>query len=296
MEFRHLEIFLAVAETKSFSKAAVRLFLSQSTVSSHIKNLESELQKSLFIRSTKNVQLSPDGCTFLRYAKSILQMREAALEALNAPAETILRIGASTIPSGYLLPKLLQGFHDSHPHTFFDIQQGDSEEILEKILDGSLELGFIGKKEDTPKCVFLPFCEDDLVLALPANQHYFHLLNQNLSIQEILKEPVILREPGSGTRKAADLYLDSIHLSPEHLNVIARTNDLESTKRMIQNGMGISILSKYTVKDLEAQGVILTLPLHSGIRRSFYIVYRKDNALKSAFQDFIQYVRQQDFS
>lgn len=296
MEFRHLEIFLAVAETKSFSKAAVHLFLSQSTVSSHIKNLESELQKSLFIRSTKNVQLSSDGCTFLRYAKSILQMREAALEALNAPAETILRIGASTIPSGYLLPKLLQGFHDSHPHTFFDIQQGDSEEILEKILDGSLELGFIGKKEDTPKCVFLPFCEDDLVLALPANQHYFHLLNQNLSIQEILKEPVILREPGSGTRKAADLYLDSIHLSPEHLNVIARTNDLESTKRMIQNGMGISILSKYTVKDLEAQGVILTLPLHSGIRRSFYIVYRKDNALKSAFQDFIQYVRQQDFS
>lgn len=296
MEFRHLEIFLAVAETKSFSKAAARLFLSQSTVSSHIKNLESELQKSLFIRSTKNVQLSPDGCTFLRYAKSILQMREAAFEALNTPTETILRIGASTIPSGYLLPKLLQGFHDSHPHTFFDIQQGDSEEILEKILDGSLELGFIGKKEDTPKCVFLPFCEDDLVLALPANQHYFHLLNQNSSIQEILKEPVILREPGSGTRKAADLYLDSIHLSPEHLNVIARTNDLESTKRMIQNGMGISILSKYTVKDLEDQGVILTLPLHSGIRRSFYIVYRKDNALKSAFHDFIQYVRQQDFS
>ena len=296
MEFRHLEIFLAVAETKSFSKAAKHLFLSQSTVSSHIKNLESELQKPLFIRSTKSVELSPDGCTFLRYANSILEMREAALEALNAPSETILRIGASTIPSGYLLPRLLRGFHDSHPHTFFDIQQGDSGEILEKILDGSLELGFIGKKEDTLKCVFLPFCKDDLVLALPANQYYFHLLNQNPPIQEILEEPVILREQGSGTRKAADLYLDSIHLSPENLNVIARTNDLESTKRMIQNGMGISILSKYAVKDLEAQGVILTLPLESGIHRSFYIVYRKDNPLKSAFQDFIQYVKCQDFS
>ena len=147
MEFRHLEIFLAVAETKSFSKAAKHLFLSQSTVSSHIKNLESELQKPLFIRSTKSVELSPDGCTFLRYANSILEMREAALEALNAPSETILRIGASTIPSGYLLPRLLRGFHDSHPHTFFDIQQGDSGKILEKILDGSLELGFIGKKK-----------------------------------------------------------------------------------------------------------------------------------------------------
>ena len=122
------------------------------------------------------------------------------------------------------------------------------------------------------------------------------MLNQNPPIQEILKEPVILREQGSGTRKAADLYLDSIHLSPENLNVIARTNDLESTKRMIQNGMGISILSKYAVKDLEAQGVILTLPLESGIHRSFYIVYRKDNPLKSAFQDFIQYVKCQDFS
>ena len=85
-------------------------------------------------------------------------------------------------------------------------------------------------------------------------------------------------------------------MSPEHLNVIARTNDLESTKRMIQNGMGISILSKYAVRDLETQGLILTLPLHSNVRRSFYIVYRKDNSLKSAFQDFIQYVKCQDFS
>ena len=295
MEFHQLEIFLAVADTKRFSKAAKRLFLSQSTISSHIKNLEAELQKTLFIRSTKSVRLSPDGYIFLRYAEAMLKTREAALEALNTPSGIILRIGASTIPSSYLLPDLLQGFRETHPYTFFDIQQGDSSEILEKIMDGSLEVGFIGKKEDTSKCVFLPFCKDHLVLAAPASPYYLSLFRRNPPITELLKEPIILREQGSGTRKAADLYLDSIGISTDSLHVIARTNDLEAVKQMIRNGMGISILSHYAVKDLQERGQILVHPLSSEIQRSFYIVYRSDNTLKTAFQDFIKYIRHLDF-
>ena len=154
MEFRQLEVFVTVAETKSFSKAADYLYLTQSTVSSHIKNLEKEIKKKLFIRSTKSLKLTREGASFLWYARRIIETRDAALENINSTTKHILHLGASTIPSGYLLPKLLAGFRKKYPHICFDIKQGDSTDIQEKIIDGTIELGLVGKKSEAAQCAF----------------------------------------------------------------------------------------------------------------------------------------------
>lgn len=287
MEFRQLEVFAAVAETKSFSKAAEYLYLTQSTVSTHIRKLEEELQTKLIIRSTKSVRLTQEGTTFLRYVRRILETKNTALEAISSPSPEIFRLGASTIPSGYLLPGLLSEFRKTHPFIVFDIRQGDSDDILEQILDGSAELGLIGKKADPSRCVSIPFCEDELVIAMPADEHHRTFLEGSRNLTQLLREPLIMREQGSGTQKAADQFIDSLGLSPDDLNIIASVNDLEAIKQLVRNGTGISIMSRFSVRDFEERGQILTLSLAEQISRQFYMVYLKSKRPRAFVQDFI---------
>lgn len=289
MEFRQLEVFAAVAEQMSFSKAAEQLYLTQSTASSHVKNLEKELGKQLIFRTTKHLQLTEEGQRLLPYVKRILETRDAALEELKGPTEELLHLGASTIPSGYLLPKLLGGFRRLHPNLYFSIKQGDSHEIQERVLDGSLEVGFVGSKSPSTYCVNLPFCTDQLVLVTPSTDHYLALRQRGCGYRELLREPIILRERGSGTQKAADRFLESVQIRREQLNPVAEINDLESIKQMIVGGMGVSICSRFAVADLEAQGQAILYPLPSDIRRCFYITYLKSRTLKPTLKALIQY-------
>lgn len=291
MEFRQLEVFAAVAEQKSVSKAAEQLYLTQSTASSHLKNLERELGKQLIFRTTKHLQLTEEGQRLLPYARRILETRNAALKELQEPSEQLLHLGASTIPSGYLLPKILGGFRRLHPNFYFSIKQGDSREIQEQVLDGTLEVGFVGSECPSSHCVNLPFCTDQLVLVTPSTRHYLALRQQGCTYRDLLGEPIILRERGSGTQKAADQFLASIHVDPSQLHPVAEINDLESIKQMIVGGMGVSICSRFAVADLEAQGQAILYPLPSEIRRRFYITYLKARTLKPALRALIQYAR-----
>lgn len=290
MEFRQLEAFAAVADMKSFSLAADALFLSQSTVSTHIKNLEKELQKNLIIRTTKSLQLTSDGILFLEYAKRIIETRDAAIESLNAPSDLTIHLGASTIPSSYLLPPLLSSFRTTHPSVLFNITQSDSSEILSKILDGSIELGIIGEDASSPKCACIPFCSDELVLVTPATPYYQDLKKSEPDLCDLLLEPMLLREQGSGTQKAANRFLDALNIREEDLHVVAKTNNPESIKRMIVNGMGVALLSGLASKDLEEHGLVISYPLPPQFSRKFYIAYLKSRTLSSSLQDFIRHV------
>ena len=100
MEFRQLEAFVATAELKSFSQAAKYLYLSQSTISSHVQNLEDDLGRKLLLRTTKSITLTPEGETFLSYARKIVETKDQAVLSLQQSSKSMLHIGASSIPSG----------------------------------------------------------------------------------------------------------------------------------------------------------------------------------------------------
>ena len=216
-------------------------------------------------------------------------MREASLVALSSPSEHLLRLGASTIPSGYLLPGVLSGFQGSHPHVSFEIQQGDSQQIFEKVLDGSVDLGFIGTEYPSSQCISLPFCNDELVLVMPATEHFRSLKQQSSPLSLLLKEPVILRESGSGTQKIVDQYLESLKISRQDLRIVAQVNDPEALKRMILKGMGVAICSYFAVKDLAERQQLLIWPLKTEIQRKFYIIHAKSCNLSPVLQEFIKY-------
>ncbi len=291
MDFRQLEAFLAVVNLKSFSKAAERLYLTQPTISSHIRSLEKELGTVLIRRTTKTFQMTYEGEKFYRYAKRLVELKDAAVQDINKESRMIVRLGASTIPSTYLLPELLPAFRKKQPNVYFDVKQGDSGLVEERVLDGTLDIGLTGTTPLSSECHSEVFCQDELVIATPATSHYIQLMSQNVSIHELLKEPIIMRERGSGTQKEASRYLEQIHVSTEDLNIVTYINDPESIKGMIVNGMGISMISGFAAKDLEERGQILTFRPEPRTKRNFYIIYKKDNAMNHYLSEFKSFVK-----
>ena len=294
MEFKQLEAFVAVVDYGSFSEAARRLYLTQPTISAHIRSLEDELHMKLIIRTTKKITITAKGYQLYDGAVRMLEIRNNLLENFTGVHKHMIDLAASTIPSSYLLPELLVAFGKTHPNVYFHSLQSDSSDSISRVLDGSVDLALVGQNTRDESCVFVPFCHDELVIATPVNEHYLVLKDQETPalFHDFIEDPIIIREKGSGTKKEMDLFLECIGVTTSSLNVIARMNDLESIKKSIVNGLGISILSARSVADLQRTKQILVFPLgESSHKRSFYIVYSKNRILKPHVKQFIQFVR-----
>ena len=294
MEFKQLEAFVAVVDYGSFSEAARRLYLTQPTISAHIRSLEEELHMKLIVRTTKKTNITDKGYQLYDSAVRMLEIRNNLLENFTGSHRHMIDLAASTIPSSYLLPELLAAFGKTHPDVYFHSMQSDSSDSISRVLDGTVDLALVGQNTRDESCVFVPFCHDELVIATPVNDHYLGLKDQELPIvfHDFIKDPIIIREKGSGTKKEMDLFLERIGVTTSSLNVIARMNDLESIKKSIVNGLGISILSARSVADLQRTKQLLVFPLgDTAHKRSFYIVYSKNRILKPHVKQFIQFVR-----
>ena len=295
MEFKQLEAFVAVVDYGSFSEAARKLYLTQPTISAHIRSLEEELHARLIIRTTKKLTITTKGYQLYDSAFRILDIRNNLLENFTGSRKQIIDLAASTIPSSYLLPELLAGFGRMYPDVYFHSWQTDSSGAINRVLDGTVDLALTGQNTGDDSCVFIPFCQDNMVIATPVNDHYLNLKQkeQPVVFQDFIKNPVIIREKGSGTKKEMDIFLENAGIEPSSLNVVARMNDLESIKKSIVNGLGFSILSTRSVVDLQKTKQILLFPLEeSAHKRSFYIVYSKNRILKSHVRQFIHYVKE----
>lgn len=293
MEFKQLEAFIAVVDYNSFSEAARRLHLTQPTISAHIRTLETELHSRLIVRTTKKLTITARGYQLYDCAIRMLNIRNNLIEEFTSSNKKIIDLAASTIPSSYFLPELLGAFGKQCANVYFHAWQTNSIGAIQKILDGSVDLGLVGQKTDEKTCHFIPFCTDSLVVAAPVNEYFLHLQGSKVTFQDFLKEPFIIRESHSGTKKEMDLFLERQKLSAEDLNIIASMNDLESIKQSIVNGLGISILSARSVKDLEKTKQILLFPLEeSAPVRTFYIVYSKNRILKPHVKQFIKFTKE----
>ena len=252
MEFKQLRSFVTVAEQSSFTKAARILYISQPTISTHIRQLEAELNASLIIRTTKNVELTAKGQEVYGYAVSILNMQDRMIRSCGSEKRKILQLGASTIPSAYVLPEVLPAFGRLHPDVYFVVHQGDSQSVTDAILDKVYDLGLIGMKCSVPGLDCIPFCEDHMVFITPVSEPFLRLQEEadpEPVIRRLLEEPIILREKGSGSQKSADRFLAAIKVNEKDLKVAARINDQEAIKNMVAGGLGVSIISERAARN-----------------------------------------------
>ena len=278
MELKQLESFVSVADNLSFSKAARSLYLTQPTVSAHIAQLEKELGCRLFERTTKSLRLTENGKSIYPLAARMVALKNSIEEETKDKGEKTVCIGASTIPATYLLPAVIAQLSAKNDIRF-KVSQGNSAEVEEMVSDGAVEAGVIGRAPQLKGIEGEMICKDTMVLVTPVNAYYTKLRKSKAGTERLLEEPLILREEGSGTQKAADSFLEE-H-SGKGLNVIIRSNNQEAIKRMVAEGAGVSVMSYHAAKDMEKEGKLYCYPLQLREERGFYIVYRSGKALSA---------------
>ena len=288
ISFKQLESFVAVCQKGSFSKAAEELFLSQSTISTHINNLELALNSRLFYRKPGNKPvLTPKGEKVFLEAKIILD-RLNAISRVNED-ETRLSLGASTVPGQYLLPTLTASFHEVFPKCTFKIRGGNSGQVFKLLKSGEISLGIVGEKEEEKEFSYELLCRDRFVVICP-NREPFSSLPKSSGKEIILKEPFLVREGSSGTRKYLETYLKKIGSSMESLNIVGEYDDSESIKLSAMGNMGVSLLSVLSVREEIKSGKLLSFDL--GEEESFrdiYFVYKKDHFLLPMEEKFVKF-------
>jgi DNA-binding transcriptional LysR family regulator len=295
IDFRHLETFCRVAEVKSFSRAADDLFLTQPTVSGHILSLEKPLSLRLFDRTGREVRLTKAGEVFLRYASKILTIRKDLLNALSEFSQGIrgeLSLGASTIPGEYLLPKLMGDFKKDHPHFSLSLKIADTKEIVQYVLQGNVEFGMIGAKVNHPSLHYEKYEEDEIIVVAPAG----HPLagKKRIDLENLLKEPWIIREEGSGTQMAVDKVLRRKGKSLRAFNVVTEMGSTSSMKEGVKARLGLAFISARATEEELNQGLLSRIAVEGmeSISRQIYIVSHRGRTLSPIGMEFLRFLKE----
>lgn len=293
IDFRHLETFCRVADLKSFSKAADDLFLTQPTVSGHILSLEHSLSLRLFDRTGREVRLTKAGEVFLRYASRILSSRRDLLNALSEFSQGIrgeLSLGASTIPGEYLLPKLMGDFRKEHPHFILSLKIADTREVVQWVLQGDVEYGMIGGKLNHNFLHHEKYEKDDIIAVGPSG----HPLTKKKKVDlvDLLKEPWIIREEGSGTQMAVEKALRKKGKSLKQFDVAMEMGSTSSVKEGVKAGLGLAFISKRAVEEELNQGILSRICIEGidPISRQFYIVSHRGRTLSPIGMEFLRFL------
>ena len=293
MELKQLQSFCAVVKHKSFTKAAEKLFLSQPTISTHVRQLEEEFQTSLIVRTTKSVEVTPRGQELYECACNIVNLRDNLMRSWSDEDEKMIRIGASTIPSAYMLPQILPAFRAIRPASQFHVFQSDSQGIVDGLLCGAFDVGLIGADMHEETLELTPFYADRMVLITPVNEHFLQFSeNGGITLEEICREPMLLREKGSGSKKCISSYFERVGVDENDLIITARLNDQESIKNLVAGGLGISIISEKAAEDAVKAGHLLTFSLpEAGARRYLYVACRRGAPMSGQTQQFVSFVK-----
>ena len=293
MDLRQLEIFVKVAELGSFSKAAEALFLTQPTISEHIRTLEDELGVRLLDRLGRGAAVTKGGALLLSHAHRMLALsREArqAMESFLGRMSGELLVGASTIPGEYILPALIGRFKEKFPDIAITLLIGGSQAVTEWVVEGRAEIGMVGARSSHRSIESRELFPDDIVLIVSA-AHPWHGRKQ-VTMDELRAEPLLLRERGSGTRKALETALEAAGTGIAALRVVGEMGSTQAIKQAVKAGVGVSLLSRRAVEEECRAGSLWCLRVKDlKIRRAFYLVTHRDRSrspLAEAFRAFVE--------
>ncbi|GFO59907.1 LysR family transcriptional regulator [Geomonas silvestris] len=294
MNLKQLEVFINVAESGSFSKGAEATFITQSTVSQHISALESEFGLKLLDRTGKGALLTEGGKLLLERARRLVEYaREitVAVDRFKGVEEAVLRIAGSSIPGEYIIPAALPLLLGKFPGLTLIQAQGDSQDVLDKLKAEQVEFGVVGAALEDDAIEYTPFAKDHLVLIAPAGHRWAG--SGPVALQELVNEPFVLREPGSGTGRAYLNALWQAGIKPANLKVAAQLGSNEAIKRAVMAGVGVSFVSEISVQREVTQGALVQVPVAGiDIKREFFLARRKGRELSPAALAFARVLQE----
>jgi DNA-binding transcriptional LysR family regulator len=283
MNLKKLEALAAVLEKKSFSDAAATLKTSQPAISLKIKSLEEELGLELLDRGQSGIQPTPAGTLVHQASKEILhrwRRLEDDLQTIQGTLTGTLTIGASTIPGTYLVPRWVKSFRTLFPNVDVTIQIGDSKKILSMLLDHQIDIGIVGLHQHSNKISFKQIASDSLVW-IAGNEH-----SGDVDFSDLHTQDFILREEGSGTRKAMVDYLATHGYSLTQLSSSLSIGSTEGVIAAVEADLGISFVSKLAaLPAAKANRVKLIEPVKP-VDRNFYYTTLTEEGNRPIIKEF----------
>ena len=286
-----LRTFVSVAENLSFSEAAREIHISQPAVSKHIRELEGEYGAVLFERLGNRIRLTEAGAALLVRAKGILEeykKMDADMRALAGDASGELRIAASTTIAQYLLPEILAGFRKRYPVVRVTMLSGNSREVETALLAGHADIGLVEGITRRSGLKYTPFAGDELVAI--AGTSSASGSRESLTLEELKKVPVVLREHGSGTLDVVRRALAEAGVSLSDLNVEMNIGSTEGIKLYVRHSDALGIVSIRSVSGEIYRNVFRIVDIE-GLRmtREFMIAERMGESVGAEvrFKEFI---------
>lgn len=288
LENFRLKVFRLVAEHLNFRKASEHLFLTQPAVTLQIKALENDLGVRLFDRSANRVALTPQGSVLLRYARKISALAAQAEHELGAEAGQFsgeLSLGVSTTIAQYVLPRLIGAFLDEHPRVQLALCSGNTEQVVQWVLDGSVAIGLIEGPARERGVHTEPFMRDELVLIVPPTSDAAHF-----SAHQLLGSSLLMREQGSGSRHVVEAALEKSGLKLKAFKSVMDLDSTEAIKSAVEAGLGVGFVSRWAIsKELELGALRVAQVRGLTMARHFSVVTRTgptQQGLTEAFRLF----------
>ncbi len=248
MDFR-LKVFYSVATRLSFTKASSELFITQPAVSKHIRELEDEYGVKLFERAGNTILLTQAGELLLEYAKDVFEVYrkiEHGMGALINIQQGVLRLGASTTISQYIIPPVLAGFKKKYVESKVNLITGNTEQVENALLNKDIEVGIVEGQSKNPAIKYTQFLKDELVLVCNAT----NVLAQTelISSNELRSLRFIFREQGSGTLEVIEHALRSVGIKPGQLATEMHLGSTEGIKSYLMNSDCVAFLSIHAIQ------------------------------------------------
>lgn len=300
MDFAQLEMFINVVSLKSFTKAAESLYLSQPTISARIKSLEDELGVVLLDRSrSREFSLTEAGILFWDYAQKVLNEHQGFMGKFSNTGTDMkgyVSIGCSSVPGIYILPEILAGFSNQFEQVKIGVKISDSSDIIADIVNYVYDFGIVGYRENDRRLVFTPFSEDEMILVTaPGLLKKCELAdNGEIPLELITPHKLILREPGSATRRVFEQHLTKAGYTMDVFQSILILNSLEAIKQAVRHGLGVSVMSGLSVNDYISIGLLDGYRLKKmKLARTFYLVHHRHRVGSTAAKVLINYIGHQ---
>ncbi|MHB8580175.1 MAG: LysR substrate-binding domain-containing protein [Ignavibacteriaceae bacterium] len=290
MESFRLKVFRSVANNLSFTKAASELFISQPAISKNIQALENEFGLRLFIRKGNRIYLTSAGKVVLEYSDEIFNLQVKLENSLNLFKEKqtgSLRVGASTTIAQYIIAPVLSKFNKKFPHIKLSLLSDNSERIAEALLKGEIDLGIVEGKIKNNDLKYTHFITDELVAATSFKNNLFK--NNEVSLNELVRIPLILRERGSGTLEVFEHALKNKKVKVSSLNIVMFLGSTEAIKQYLEFDNCVGFIStRAIVKELK-DGILKVIRIKGlQIKRNFEFIRLHGEQSLSSTSKFIQ--------
>lgn len=297
MEDNRLKAFCLVVEMRSFSKAGEAIFVTQSAMSHLIKNLEDEIGVKLINRSGKKVIPTPAGWLFYNQSKKILEAYKTLGNDINKLIKEIkgpINLGASTTVAKYLLPQVLYDFSKRYPEVQINLTVSNTEAIINELQQGNIDLGIVEGNIKNKGIALEEIADDEIVLI--ASDENPLAKEGHITQQDFLFQPFIMPQAGSGLREFIEDFLQTLKMEPKDIKVSMTLGDSELIVQMVQSGLGISFVSKWTVFRPIKEGTIKVLKLPGkSLYRKFYIASADKEPSTMVAKTFFKFIKDYRF-